>query len=575
MDVNPPTTASEVVQDPALDTTKLAADLAPKFLAEAKRLYHNSKPPFVTTPSGSTRRPVFVAKDGQRPLRPIRTDLVAKLWGPHSVDGIYWTLDLNGERYIVQSFPNRGCISGAKWVYCSWTGVGEEFEDQPLAFTCINGEYTSTLGPRLEYTSATNQSTVKETTMTSTTADSVRHDLPPDMGPLPQDHPVEYLDQAKALYMGSRPPFVIMKTKNPRRRVLLAKQDGLYSATSTKTEVVYRQWDSVNDYATLDLDGKRFIVCGNAGGYPGGYQYHLWLGSKAGRDRKVAAYCGPQADMKKASSGLIEHRAEVDEGANSLSSSNDEDDQDTSASAIGREAYFYNTFRKAFDPTTIPSSTPGRFSTHPPNAYSEPSVPNERLRRTSKPAKRARSPTPPAHFGPRANQALAHLPKRVSHGTRHVSDDTSDLSSPPYETPARTPKVNDRPDSSSTAQTPQTQAPTSLPALTLYKQTHTTLRATRDSNIIGFVPLRLLTCMTMSALFSSVVAASGHRGHEEPIKLLMAIFDWKDEIDVYKTIYIDKGTEGSFEIFLEIINEAPCWKDEGGKCGIAIEVVRA
>lgn len=81
--------------------------------------------------------------------------------------------------------------------------------------------------------------------------------------------------------------------------------------------------------------------------------------------------------------------------------------------------------------------------------------------------------------------------------------------------------------------------------------------------------------MTMSALFSSVIAASGHRERDEPITLLMAVFDWKDETDVYKTIYIEKGTSGSFEIFLEIIDEAPCWKDEGGKCGVAIEVVRA
>lgn len=80
--------------------------------------------------------------------------------------------------------------------------------------------------------------------------------------------------------------------------------------------------------------------------------------------------------------------------------------------------------------------------------------------------------------------------------------------------------------------------------------------------------------MTMSALFSGVIAASGYREDGEPIKCLMAVFDWKDETDLYKTIYVEKGTEGSFEIFLEIIDEAACWKDEGGKCGIAVEVVR-
>lgn len=45
-------------------------------------------------------------------------------------------------------------------------------------------------------------------------------------------------------------------------------------------------------------------------------------------------------------------------------------------------------------------------------------------------------------------------------------------------------------------------------------------------------------------------------GKEEPIKYLMAVFDWKDDNDTYKTICIDKVTEGSYEIFMEIIDEA-------------------
>ena len=125
-------------------------------------------------------------------------------------------------------------------------------------------------------------------------------------------------------------------------------------------------------------------------------------------------------------------------------------------------------------------------------------------------------------------------------------------------------------------QNPQPQPSASLPTLSLYKQTHTILRATRNSNIIGFVPLRLLTCMTMSTLFSSVIAASGHREDEEPIKCLMVVFDWMKDDDIYKTMYIDRGTEDSFDIFLELVNDAPCWREEGGgKCSIAIEVVRA
>ena len=586
MDANA-SAAQGVGQDAALDITNLPADHAPKFLAEAKRIFGDSRPPFVTSPGTNTegsKRPVFIAKHGQRPVLPIRTDLVAKHWGRLALDGIYWTLDLDGERFIVTSFPNNGCVSGAKWVYCGWTGVGEEFENLPLAFSCINGEYTRVLGPGTESTAIAHRSTAKKNTLTSVTTHSLCRSLSSNVKPLLEDQPVEYLDEAKALYAGSRPPFVTRKTKKPRRRVFLAAQDGQFSGSSTEAEVVYRTWNSADDYPTLDLNGKRFIVMGNAGGCPGGggYQYHLWLGAKAGRVKKVVAYSSyayssQDVDARRIVSDLTEHLPEVDEDPISSSSSGHEEDQGPQAEAAEVEQYSYDNFKKAFDLTAILPSTPSKFNTRRSIIPSEPSAREERHQRQRQPTKRLRSLTPPGQFGSRKGKATAHALKRASHGTRHHSKDSSALSSPPYETPALTPSTSGHPASAPTSETPnpQTQPPASLPTLTLYKQTHTTLRATRDSNVIGFVPLRLLTCMTMSTLFGSVVAASGHRQGGEPIKCLMAIFDWKDETDIYKAIYIDKGTEGSFEIFLEIIDEAPCWKDEGGKCGVAVEVVRA
>ena len=562
-------------QDPALDTTNLPADQAPGLLAEAKRIYQDRRPPFVTNTGHGTdgsARPVFLAKNGQRPLLPIRANLIARSWSSRTQDGIYWTLDLNGERIIVASFPNSGCVIGAKWIYCRWTGVGEDFEDQPLAFTCIKGNYTNTYS-----TAATSQSTSKAVSSIKATAHSRRQDHLPKITPLLKHHAVEFLDEAKALYVDSKPPFVIQKTKKPRRRVLLATQDGHFSASSTEAEVVYRGWDTVNDYPTLDLDGKRFIVMGNAGGFPGGYQYHLWLGAKVGRVQKVVAYSShpsPHAGAGKTASGLTKHQPQVSEDPSLSSPSDGEEDQSSSESETEDEHYLYDEFRKGFDPTTVPPSMPKRFSLSQSKLSSEHLARKEHPHRKPKPTKRARSQTPPPHLGSKKGKARAHAPKRTSRRAR-PADDSSDLSSPPYETPAPTISINDYPAPTPEVRNPQSQAATtSLPTLTLYKQTHTTLRATRDSNVIGFVPLRLLTCMTMSTLFTSVITASGHREDEGPIICLMAVFDWKDENDVYKTIFIDKATQGSFEIFLEIIDEAPCWKDEGGKCGVAVEVVR-
>ena len=451
MDVNA-SVALGVGQDPALDITNLAADHDPKLLAEAKRIYKDSKPPFLA--------------------------------------------------------DSGNCVAGAK---------------TPVF---IAKKFT----------------------------------------PLVQDHPVEGLDEAKAFYMASRPPFVVRKTKKPRRRVLLAVQGGQSSAISTKAEVVYREWDSLNDYPTLDLDGKRVIVMGSPGGNPAGYRYRFWLGSKAGRDGEVIAY-----ETIKTASGLTEHLSEADEGLDN------EDDQDPQKGATVKEWYNYDGFRKAFDFTAIPPSRPSQFSLFSARQSivpSEPSARKERPDRNLKPTKRARSATPPAQLGSRKGKAPDHAPKRTFHRTGYASDDCSGLSSLPHETPVPTPSINNRAAPSCETQDPQIQAPSSLPTLTLYKQTHTTLRARRDSSIIGHVPLRLLPCMTMSKLFKEIIAASRHQECDEPINCLMAMFDWKEEDDVFKRILIDKATEWSFEIFLEIIDGAPCWKDEGGKCSIAIEVVR-
>ena len=73
------------------------------------------------------QRPVFIAINGERPDQPIRSLEIGAV-----------LLRRNG---IVHAFFNKGCVTGAKWVYCPWTGVGDRSEEVPMAFTCINGDY--------------------------------------------------------------------------------------------------------------------------------------------------------------------------------------------------------------------------------------------------------------------------------------------------------------------------------------------------------------------------------------------------------------------------------------------------
>ena len=577
MEVNV-TTEQGVEQHLAVDLTNLPADHPVEFLTEAQQLYKKRKPPFVFSKPHELNKQVFVAVNGKRPDQPLRAHLVARYWGKTAKDGTFWTLDLNRQRLIVAAFPNNGCVPGAKWVYCPWTGV-DHFEGTPLAFSCIHGDYTNALSLKTQYPAVTPQPTTKETTSTSeTAADGLCHERPQNVAALPEDHPVEYLDEAKAVYTSSIPPFVIHKTNKPRRRGVPIVPDGQILTTPIEAEVVYRAWDSLHDYGTVEIKGKRFIVRGSPGGSAGGYQYHLWLGDQAEALKTwLAKY--PPNDANTTTSSLIEPFREVCEDLSSSELSDDDEDEVAQGSVSMEEAYSYDSFRKGFDPTTVRASKPSQFSEQ-----------KERPRRLIRPTKRARSSTPPPRFRSRKGKEPAHATKRVFRRVNQPSQETSGISSPPYETPAHTPSLTGRhrpsrisisqpstsqPETSQpeTHQT-QIQEPSSLPTLETHKQKNAILRATRDSNVIGFVPLRLSACMTMSTLFSSVVAASGHREDQEPIKCLMATFDWKEESDLYKTIYINRETEGSFEIFLELIDEAPSWKEEGGKCGIAVEIVR-
>ena len=79
-------------------------------------------------------RQVFVAVNGERPDQPIRVKMVARKWGLTTKDEMYWTLDVNSQRLSVQAFPNKGRVTGAKWVYCPWTGVDGHFEGMSSAF---------------------------------------------------------------------------------------------------------------------------------------------------------------------------------------------------------------------------------------------------------------------------------------------------------------------------------------------------------------------------------------------------------------------------------------------------------
>ena len=54
---------------------------------------------------------------------------------------------------------------------------------------------------------------------------------------------------------------------------------------------------------------------------------------------------------------------------------------------------------------------------------------------------------------------------------------------------------------------------------------------------------------------------------------IRATFTWKGDKDVDRAILLKRDFPDCFEVLLEIIDGAPCWGEEGGRCGVAVEVV--
>lgn len=79
--------------------------------------------------------------------------------------------------------------------------------------------------------------------------------------------------------------------------------------------------------------------------------------------------------------------------------------------------------------------------------------------------------------------------------------------------------------------------------------------------------------MTLSSFFASVLAICAQPDHGDVVSGIRATFDWKRDGDVDRAILLKQDLEDTFEVFLEIVDGAPCWVVEGGRCGVAVEVV--
>lgn len=102
-----------------------------------------------------------------------------------------------------------------------------------------------------------------------------------------------------------------------------------------------------------------------------------------------------------------------------------------------------------------------------------------------------------------------------------------------------------------------------------HKLARTTLRIV-DSN--AYTPLKLRSCSNISALFAKVLDVCGLNDHKDALEALKLTFDWMGPTDPERHMLLKERYEDSFEVLLEMIDEAPCWAT-GAKCTVGVEVV--
>lgn len=124
-------TPIEFINQPDADINELRDYHESIQLSEARKFYTSKAPPFLQSdrnksPPG-TRVRAQLADNGRLPAHPLKVDVISRPWGDQ---GIYWTLDLEGQRLIVKTFSGGKPAGG----YRQWEGISKGFSKKPVAF---------------------------------------------------------------------------------------------------------------------------------------------------------------------------------------------------------------------------------------------------------------------------------------------------------------------------------------------------------------------------------------------------------------------------------------------------------
>ena len=424
---------------------------------------------------------------------------------------------------------------------------------------------------------------------------------------LPDDHPIEWLAEAKKIYHASLPPFVTKQKLGVRRMVELPLIEGQQYAG--KIEVVYRLWDSSHTFASIDKDGQRFIVKVFRGGAT---PYRPWLGPQTGFSETALAFSkqGPRglkalgipqgkrpslpkgwalkedderdddySPANRRKSFPMRRRQRLNYDLNEEEEDADEDPFQEGAGQVGERVHSARSSIEGDYAGSDPGNQPldsNKSTAQPPsqliNAVKKSlRLPKEQdVLQQSKPIKRR-------SIGSRAVTNESEENKRQKHKAVFSSDSEHSV---PHKRVKTIKAVSHRllpADSAHLVSRVPNHEPRPLDTQTLspYKQSHTTLRIALIPYPLQSAVQRLRSCMTMATFFTTVIGVSGYKGNKEKIFGISATFDCKPDDDADKSMVIREEWVDSFDLFLETVDGAESWKGDGGKCGVSVKLLVA
>lgn len=119
-------------------------------------------------------------------------------------------------------------------------------------------------------------------------------------------------------------------------------------------------------------------------------------------------------------------------------------------------------------------------------------------------------------------------------------------------------------------QGPDSDSPT-LTVLTAYKQKQTTLYV-RVADSVEYLPLKMSECMTPEAFYTKVLSAWNIPG--QSVAKITVTFTWMDPKDRTRTMIMNNRVQSCYEHLLGQIDEAPGWEEGGrGKCVVDVDIL--